>query len=111
MTRRWWAVAVLVAAMLATAACGSDSPGGRTAATATPGGQMILATTTSTHDTGLLDTLVPAFERTGRRRVKTVGVGSGQGMDLGARGRADALRGHSPDAEQTFMDQGDGVSR
>ena len=111
MTRRWWAVAVLVAAMLATAACGSDSPGGGTAATATPGGQMILATTTSTRDTGLLDTLVPAFEHAGKCRVKTVAVGSGQAIDLGARGQADALLVHSPDAEQTFMDQGDGVSR
>ena len=111
MTRRWWAAAVLVGAMLATAACGSDSSGGGTSATATPSGQMVLATTTSTRDTGLLDTLVPAFERASKCSVKTVAVGSGQAIDLGARGQADVLLVHSPDAEKTFMQQGHGVSR
>ena len=106
MTRRCWAVAVLVAAMLATAACGSDSSGGGTSATATPSGQMVLATTTSTRDTGLLDTLVPAFEKASKCSVKTVAVGSGQAIDLGARGQADVLLVHSPDAEKTFMAAG-----
>ena len=96
MTRRCWAVAVLVAAMLATAACGSDSSGGGTSATATPSGQMILATTTSTRDTGLLDTLVPAFEKASKCSVKTVAVGSGQAIDLGARGQADVAAGALP---------------
>ena len=72
---------------------------------------MVLATTTSTRDTGLLDTLVPAFEQAGRCSVKTVAVGSGQALDLGARGQADVLLVHSPDAEQTFMTQGHGASR
>jgi tungstate transport system substrate-binding protein len=72
---------------------------------------MILATTTSTRDTGLLDTLVPAFEHAGKCSVKTVAVGSGQAIDLGARGQADVLLVHSPDAEQTFMAQGHGASR
>ena len=111
MTRRCWAIAVLVAAMLGTVACGSDSSGDGGSSTATPGGQMVLATTTSTRDTGLLDTLVPAFEHTGKCSVKTVAVGSGQAIDLGARGQADALLVHSPDAEQTFMAQGHGASR
>jgi tungstate transport system substrate-binding protein len=110
-TRRCWTVAVLMAAMLATAACGSDSSGSATSTNATPSGQMILATTTSTRDTGLLDTLVPAFEHAGRCSVKTVAVGSGQAIDLGARGQADVLLVHSPDAEQTFMQQGHGASR
>ena len=72
---------------------------------------MILATTTSTRDSGLLDTLVPAFEDAGKCSVKTVAVGSGQAIDLGARGQADVLLVHSPDAEQTFMNQGRGASR
>jgi tungstate transport system substrate-binding protein len=72
---------------------------------------MVLATTTSTRDTGLLDTLVPAFEHAGKCSVKTVAVGSGQAIDLGARGQADVLLVHSPDAEQTFMAQGHGASR
>jgi tungstate transport system substrate-binding protein len=104
-------VAVLVAAMLTTAACGPDSSGSAASTTATPSGRMILATTTSTRDTGLLDTLVPAFEHAGKCSVKTVAVGSGQAIDLGARGQADVLLVHSPDAEQTFMAQGHGASR
>lgn len=111
MTRRPWAVAVLVAATLTTGACGSGSSGSATSTTATPSGRMILATTTSTRDTGLLDTLVPAFEHAGQCSVKTVAVGSGQAIDLGARGQADVLLVHSPDAEQTFMQQGHGASR
>jgi tungstate transport system substrate-binding protein len=110
-TRRCSAVAVLVAAMLTTAACGSDSSGSATSTTATPSGRMILATTTSTRDTGLLDTLIPAFEHAGKCSVKTVAVGSGQAIDLGARGQADVLLVHSPDAEQAFMTQGHGASR
>jgi tungstate transport system substrate-binding protein len=110
MTRRRWAAAVLLAAALATAACGSSSDSG-SAKTTAPSGQMILATTTSTRDTGLLDTLVPAFEHAGKCSVKTVAVGSGQAIDLGARGQADVLLVHSPDAEETFMKQGHGASR
>jgi tungstate transport system substrate-binding protein len=110
-TRRPSALAVLLAATLTTAACGSGSSGSATSTTATPSGRMILATTTSTRDTGLLDTLVPAFEHAGRCSVKTVAVGSGQAIDLGARGQADVLLVHSPDAEQTFMQQGHGASR
>jgi tungstate transport system substrate-binding protein len=110
-TGRRWALPMLVVAILAIAACGSDSSGSATSATATPSGQMILATTTSTRDTGLLDTLVPAFEHASKCSVKTVAVGSGQAIDLGARGQADVLLVHSPDAEQAFMAQGHGASR
>src|SRR3954449_12116114 len=109
MMARVRAVAVLVAAVVAVAACGSDS--GSSTTTTAPSGQMILATTTSTRDTGLLDTLVPAFEKALQCRVKTVAVGSGQALDLGARGQADALLVHSPDAETKFMQQGHGSTR
>jgi tungstate transport system substrate-binding protein len=108
---RSWAITMLVAGTVATAACGSDTSDSASSKTATPSGQMILATTTSTRDTGLLDTLVPAFEHTGKCSVKTVAVGSGQAIDLGARGQADVLLVHSPDAELTFMSQGHGASR
>jgi tungstate transport system substrate-binding protein len=113
MTRPMWAVAALAAAVLATAGCGSDSGSSTrsTSATAAPSGQMIMATTTSTRDTGLLDTLVPAFQRVSSCSVKTVAVGSGQALDLGARGQADVLLVHSPDAEKTFMKQGHGSTR
>jgi tungstate transport system substrate-binding protein len=109
MTARLWAVAVLVAAAVAAAGCGSDA--GSSTSTTSASGPMIMATTTSTRDTGLLDTLVPAFEKASKCSVKTVAVGSGQALDLGARGQADVLLVHSPDAEQTFMKQGHGSSR
>jgi tungstate transport system substrate-binding protein len=109
MTARLWAVAMLVAAAVPMAGCGSDS--GSSTSTTSASGQLILATTTSTRDTGLLDTLVPAFEKAGSCSVKTVAVGSGQALDLGARGQAEVLLVHSPDAEQTFMKQGHGSTR
>jgi tungstate transport system substrate-binding protein len=113
MMRPLWAVAALAAAVLATAGCGSDSGSstGSTSGAVAPSGQMIMATTTSTRDTGLLDTLVPAFQRASSCSVKTVAVGSGQALDLGARGQADVLLVHSPDAEKTFMKQGHGSTR
>ena len=64
---------------------------------------MILATTTSTRDSGLLDVLVPDFERGSECRVKTVAVGSGDALKLGERGDADVLLVHSPAAEEAFM--------
>lgn len=72
---------------------------------------LILATTTSTQDTGLLDLLNPLFEKKSGCRVKTIAVGSGQAMALGARGEADVLLVHSPAAEKKFMADGNGTSR
>jgi tungstate transport system substrate-binding protein len=76
-----------------------------------PAGTMILATTTSTKDSGLLDELVPSFEGSGGCGVKTVAVGSGEALALGARGDADVLLVHSPAAEEAFMAEGHGMSR
>jgi tungstate transport system substrate-binding protein len=72
---------------------------------------LILATTTSTQDSGLLDVLVPAFEKASGDTVKTVAVGSGAALKLGTDGNADVLLVHSPAAEKTFMDAGSGVDR
>jgi len=72
---------------------------------------LILATTTSTQDTGLLDVLVPAFEKQSGLMVKTIAVGSGQAMTMGQKGEADVLLVHSPDAEKKFMDEGFGTTR
>jgi len=72
---------------------------------------IILATTTSTQDTGLLDTLIPIFEKKTGYFVKTIAVGSGQAMLMGQKGEADVLLVHSPAAEKKFMDDGFGVSR
>lgn len=72
---------------------------------------LLLATTTSTRDSGLLDELLPSFERRSGCQVKTVAVGSGEALELGAKGDADVLLVHSPAAEEEFMEAGDGASR
>jgi len=72
---------------------------------------LILATTTSTQDTGLLDVLIPIFEKKTSYFVKTIAVGSGQAMTMGQKGEADVLLVHSPAAEKKFMEDGFGVSR
>ena len=72
---------------------------------------VILATTTSTQDSGLLDVLVPLFEKESGLQVKTISVGSGQAMKMGEKGEADVLLVHSPEAEKKFMADGFGVSR
>jgi tungstate transport system substrate-binding protein len=72
---------------------------------------VIFATTTSTQDTGLLDVLIPIFEKKTGYRVKTIAVGSGQAMAMGERGEADVLLVHSPEAEEKFIQQGFGVNR
>jgi len=72
---------------------------------------IILATTTSTQDTGLLDELIPVFEKKTGYVVKTIAVGSGQAITTGKRGEADVLFVHSPKDEQTFMEEGFGIKR
>lgn len=72
---------------------------------------VILATTTSTQDSGLLDSLVPRFERQCRCRVKTIAVGTGQSLALGARGDADVVLVHAPALEQRYLAQGLFVGR
>jgi tungstate transport system substrate-binding protein len=72
---------------------------------------LILATTTSTQDSGLLDVLIPMFQDQTGYTVQTVAVGSGQGMEMGQQGNADVLLVHSPAAEKQFMDDGWGKDR
>ncbi len=72
---------------------------------------VILATTTSTQDSGLLDVLIPIFQKKTGYFVKTIAVGSGQAMAMGQKGEADVLLVHSPDAEKKFMAAGYGVQR
>jgi tungstate transport system substrate-binding protein len=72
---------------------------------------IILATTTSTQDSGLLDVLIPLFEKKTGYFVKTIAVGSGQAMAMGRKGEADVLLVHSPAAEKKFVAEGYGVNR
>lgn len=72
---------------------------------------IILATTTSTQDSGLLDVLIPVFEKKTGYFVKTIAVGSGQAMAMGQKGEADVMLVHSPDAEKKFVEEGYGINR
>jgi len=72
---------------------------------------LILATTTSTQDSGLLDVLVPAFEEETGYVVQTVAVGTGAALKMVEEGNADVLLVHAPAAEQALMDAGFGAER
>ncbi len=96
---------VLVGGLLVTAA-------GRLAAQGEPAHpDMVLATTTSLYDTGLLDSIVPMFDRQTGYRVKVIAVGSGQALAMGRRGDADVVFVHSPAAESAFIAAGHGLRR
>lgn len=73
--------------------------------------EMILATTTSTRDSGLLDVLVPMFEEQTGYIVQTVAVGTGEALRMGEEGNADVLMVHAPTSEEEFMAGGFGERR
>ena len=87
----------------------TESPTEAPAAPANP--NIILATTTSTQDSGLLDVLVPMFEEQTGYVVQTVAVGTGEALKMGEEGNADVLLVHAPSSEVTFMDGGFGKDR
>jgi tungstate transport system substrate-binding protein len=72
---------------------------------------LLLATTTSTQDSGLLDVLIPDFEKKTGYKVKTSAVGTGAALAIGARGDADVVLVHAPSLETDFMKQGNGDRR
>src|SRR5215471_492438 len=72
---------------------------------------VILATTTSTQDSGLLDVLIPLFEKQTGYRVKTVAVGTGQALVLAAKGEADVALVHAPRLEKKYVAQGKLLNR
>jgi tungstate transport system substrate-binding protein len=78
---------------------------GPTAAQA-PSGTVIVSTTTSTQDSGLLDVLVPMFEKKTGYTVKTISVGTGQALALAARGEADVTLAHAPSVEKKYVGEG-----
>jgi tungstate transport system substrate-binding protein len=123
--RRWiWSTLLAVftvVAMLVVVGCGGEEE----AATQTPQGQatatvtqvergpkdVILATTTSTQDSGLLDVLVPIFEEQTHYNLKVIAVGSGQALAMGERGDADALLVHAPSSELELVNKGAAINR
>jgi tungstate transport system substrate-binding protein len=97
-----WAWVALAAAALAP---------GRPGATQAASGAVILSTTTSTQDSGLLDVLVPLFERTAGYTLKTISVGTGQALALAARGEADVTLAHAPALERKYLAEGKFLNR
>jgi tungstate transport system substrate-binding protein len=76
-----------------------------------PASTVILSTTTSTQDSGLLDVLVPMFERKSGHTVKTISVGTGQALALAARGEADVTLAHAPSLEKKYVAEGKMTNR
>ncbi len=72
---------------------------------------VILSTTTSTQDSGLLDVLVPMFEKQTGYSVKTISVGTGQALALAARGEADVTLAHAPSLEKKYVAEGKMLNR
>ena len=93
---------LIVALLLTSCASGSQRD---------PGAPLLLATTTSTEDSGLLDVLIPDFEQKTGYKVKTNAVGTGAALAIGARGDADVVLVHAPSLELDFMKQGNGDRR
>jgi tungstate transport system substrate-binding protein len=101
-SRRAWLGACLAVICALAAGCGQSDARRR----------VVLATTTSVEDTGLLDVLIPMFaEAWPQYDVQYVAVGSGQALELGRRRDADVLITHSPADEDRFMSEGHGIDR
>ena len=77
----------------------------------TPASNVVLSTTTSTQDSGLLDVLVPLFEKQSGLTVKPVSVGTGQALALAARGEADVVLVHAPSLEKKYVADGKLLNR
>jgi tungstate transport system substrate-binding protein len=97
----------LLTVLVSLAACGGTDQ----AAAPSDERSLLLATTTSTQDSGLLDELLPAFTEDTGWQVKPLAVGSGQAIELGRRGEADVLLVHSPKAEEEFVAEGTAGTR
>jgi tungstate transport system substrate-binding protein len=96
-------VSALLMTMLMGASCNDNKEQQRT--------DLILATTTSVQDSGLLDQWIPMFEAANPYTVKVIAVGSGAAIEMGRKGEADVLLVHSPKDEQKLVDDGYGVNR
>ena len=69
--------------------------------------EIVLATTTSTQDTGLLDSLLPMFQQETGIAVKPIAVGTGAALEMARRGDADAVLVHAPEVERKYVQSGD----
>ncbi len=93
-------VCLTASAMTALALCSA-------AASAPPPAEITLATTTSTQDSGLLDSLLPMFTQQTGIEVKPIAVGTGAALEMARRGDADAVLVHAPEAEAAYVQSGE----
>ena len=105
------AIGVALSGILAMSLAACSAPSAPTTS-APKVSDVILASTTSTQDSGLFDVLIPAFEKDNPTyKIKVVAVGSGAALTLGQKKDADVLLVHSPAAELTFVAAGYGTDR
>lgn len=118
-------LAAFIALLLLLAACGAPPaaaptgappadtpvPPAPTTAATEAGAVLRLATTTSTADSGLLDVILPVFERQTGAKVEVIAVGTGQALELGANGDVDVVLVHARSRENAFVEGGDGINR
>ncbi|HVI43085.1 MAG TPA: substrate-binding domain-containing protein [Anaerovoracaceae bacterium] len=105
---------VLVMVLTVFAGCAKEEPAAQPEQKEGPAeivGKIILATTTSTQDSGLLDVILPDFTYKTGYEVDVVAVGSGEAMTMGENGEADVLLVHSPAAEKEFVAAGNSPAR
>lgn len=110
---------VLMLSITALVGCGNSEPAEDTSKESTETssdekqelGEIILSTTTSTQDSGLLDYLLPVFEEKTGATVKTVAVGTGAALEMGQNGEADVLLVHAKADEEKFVADGYGTER
>lgn len=103
---------ICAVAMLLMAGCGGNqAANNEEQQPVEPKGKIILATTTSTQDSGLLNYLLPEFKKATGWDVETIAVGTGKALQMGVDGEADVLLVHARASEDEFMANGDGVTR
>lgn len=109
----WWLLSALLGACLLVACSNTSAAPDRPEPDIQHGAKrdLLLSTTTSTRDSGLLDELIPRFERQTGYRVKPIAVGSGAALALGQRGEVDVVLAHAPEDERRFVASGAGINR
>lgn len=105
------AIVIIIGLVLSFGLVGCNNSSSTTTETKAKPTNLILATTTSTADTGLLDYLLPMFQKKYNVKVKTIAVGTGEAIAMGERGEADVLLVHSRAKEDAFMAAGNGAVR
>ncbi|MBT2657414.1 substrate-binding domain-containing protein [Bacillus sp. ISL-18] len=116
MKKNRFVIALFALMLLVLSACGNTTSKDSAAKEQKPAAakpaptNMILATTTSTQDSGLLDVIIPMFEKENNVKVKVIAVGTGEALAMGTKGEADALLVHAPAAEKAVVDAGDAIN-